>query len=568
MRDRPGLKQRCRWSRVTDKCSGNLANIRTIKHLSWLSEMGIGRGSKILTIIFLAIGFGSLLAEDAPAEIYTFPLPNIYTNSTEYALAINGTNVPVVEFTSQYDYAEVSAIGSPINVAVTAAGISSITSYRISPEKLGVVAVVSNNTISFSLNSPQNLIISVNNLKPFALCMDPPETDVPPSSGPGIFNVLGSPYHADNSGLNLTGAALQSAINDASAYGHAHGRGIVYVPTGVYISGNLQLANNTALYLQGGAVIRCTGNPRDYNTNSPLLGSLGNIKVPGTWLLYATNGINIKLYGRGTIDGNGYYMALSNHFGDNLLMLNCTNFTAEGITFRDAGGWGIVPAQSANVAFTNVKSFNNLSVAQDDCLDIVDSENVTVSKVFGIAGDDTISTKTYYNYPFFGTEGDLNISISDSFLWSQYIACKIGWGVGRPQSNITFSNIIVYNCQNGVGIEMYQDGNTVENVTFDSIDIENTTLGRPGSRAWGWFEARTSRGLVTNVSVRDVVVRQTGTNGFFGGDTNSATFAGVTFNQIYMPDETRPASTLGEMDFFKLGSYSHLRIVPVSPPEP
>ncbi len=115
---------------------------------------------------------------------------------------------------------------------------------------------------------------------------------------------------------------------------------------------------------------------------------------------------------------------------------------------------------------------------------------------------------------------------------------------------------------------MYQDGNTVENVTFDSIDIENTTLGSPGSRAWGWFEARTSRGLVTNVSVRDVVVRQTGTNGFFGGDTNSATFAGVTFNQIYMPDETRPASTLGEMDFFKLGSYSHLRIVPVSPPEP
>ncbi len=387
--------------------------------LSWLSEMGIGRGSKMLIIIFLAIGLGSLLAEDAPAEIYTYPLPNIYTNSTEYALAINGTNVPVVEFTSQYDYAEVSAIGSPINVAVTAAGISSITSYRISPEKLRVVAVVSNNTISFSLNSPQDLIISVNNLKPFALCMDPPETDVPPSSGPGIFNVLGSPYHADNSGLNLTGATLQSAINDASAYGHAHGQGIVYVPTGVYISGNLQLANNTALYLQGGAVIRCTGNPRDYNTNSPLLGSLGNIKVPGTWLLYATNGINIKLYGRGTIDGNGYYMALSNHFGDNLLMLNCTNFTAEGITFRDAGGWGIVPAQSANVAFTNVKSFNNLSVAQDDCLDIVDSENVTVSKVFGIAGDDTISTKTYYNYPFFGTQGDLNISISDSFLWSQ-----------------------------------------------------------------------------------------------------------------------------------------------------
>jgi polygalacturonase len=247
-------------------------------------------------------------------------------------------------------------------------------------------------------------------------------------------------------------------------------------------------------------------------------------------------------------------------------MLNCTNFVAEGITFRDAGGWGIVAGQSANIAFTNVKIFNNLSVAEDDCMDIVNSENVTLSKIFGIAGDDTISTKTYYNYPFSGLQGDRNISISDSFLWSQYVACKIGWGVGRPQSNITFSNIVVYNCQNGVGIEMYQDGNTVQNVTFDTIDIENTRFGNPGSQAWGWFEASTSRGLVTNVSVRNIVVRQTGTNGFFGGDTNSATFAGVTFNQVCMPDETRPASTLGQMDFFKLGSYSRLTIVPVSRP--
>ena len=552
--------------KAADNCSGNLAHMRIIKHLSWPSGLFAVALQSLLIIAFLAIGLGDLLAEDAPAEIYTYPLPTIYTNSTEYALAINGTNVPIAEFTSQYDYAELSATDVPIHVAITAPRISSITSYRISPEKLGVIAVVSNNTITFSLHSPHNLIISVNNVKPFALCMDPPETDVPPSSGPGIFNVLGSPYNADNSGLNLTGAALQSAVNDASAYGHAHGRGIVYVAAGVYLSGNLQLANNTALYLQSGAVIRCTGNPRDYTKNSPLLGSFANRKVPGTWLLYATNGVNIKLYGRGTIDGNGYYMALSNHFGDNLLMLNCTNFAAEGITFRDAGGWGIVAGQSANIAFTNVKIFNNLSVAEDDCMDIVNSENVTISKIFGIAGDDTISTKTYYNYPFSGLQGDLNISISDSFLWSQYVACKIGWGVGRPQSNITFSNIVVYNCQNGVGIEMYQDGNTVQNVTFDTIDIENKRLGSPGSQAWGWFEARTSKGLVTNVSVRNVVVRQTGTNGFFGSDTNSATFAGVTFNQICMPDETRPASTLGQMDFFKLGSYSRLTIVPASPP--
>jgi autotransporter-associated beta strand protein len=519
-------------------------------------------------VCFLIIIAGVILLnislKAASATIYGYPLPSIYKPSSFYSLTINGISIPVVNYTAEYDYAEFSMSNGTAVIQVTAPTQSTITSYGISPEKLGLTGTINSNILTFAITNSQYLIISINGMKPLALGADPAETNIPPSSGTGIFNVLSPAYDADNTGSTLTSAAIQSAISAASAYGGSHGQqGIVYIPAGVYLCGNLQLQNNTALYLQGGSVIRCTGDPADYATNSPLLGALGNnIGVPGTWFLYSTNGLNVKLYGRGTVDGNGYFMAISNHFGDNLLMLNCTNCIADGITFRDAGGWGLVPAQAANLTLSNLKIFDNMSVPQDDCMDVIDSQNVSISNLLGIAGDDTLSTKTYSNYPFPGTQADNNILFTDCLLWSQYVACKVGWGVGRPNSNITFSNNVVYNCQNGLGIQMYQDGSTVQNLTFDTIDVENTTLGSPASQAWGWFKITTSTGLATNVLVRNITVRQTGSQGFLGGTTSSAIINGITFDNIYMPGSSVPASNLYDMDIFHQGFYNNLAILP------
>ncbi len=494
------------------------------------------------------------------ANIYTYPLPSIYSTSLVYTLTVNGTNVPVVGYTADYDYAEFSMSAGLATAQLTALGQSGITSSNISPLKLGLTGITSSNTLTFTFSNYQYFVVSVNGLKPLALCADPPEIGIPLITGSNIFNVVTN-YGADSSGSKLTSTNIQNAINAASAYGKTNvlGQGIVFVPAGVYLCGNLQLKSSMALYLQGGSVIRCTGNSSNYN-NSGYRGSYNGIVTRGTVFISATNGTNMVIYGRGTVDGNGNYMALSNNFGDNLLIPNdCTNFTADGVTFRDAGGWCTVPTDSTNVIFSNLKIFDNLPASQDDCVDVDDSQNMIVSNVFCISGDDSLSTKSYTN-PI------VNILFENSLLWTRSIGCKIGWEVGSPQENITFSNIVVYNCMNGVGLTGYNGlasgGSIVSNLTYEDIDVQNTTNGPLGNQAWGIFSLTTTNGLATNIMVSSITVRQSGVNGSIGGEYSNAIIDGITFSNIFMPGTNTPASNLFQMDIFQLQFYTNLAILP------
>ncbi len=521
---------------------------------------------KTFSLVWLALlGWLMTLAVRAdPAAVYAYPLPAIYSSSTNYALTINGTNVPVINYTPEYDYAECSLSNGTATVQVTALGQTGITSLRLSPQKLGLTPTTNGNTITFTLSASTYLIIALDGRKPCMLAVDPPETNAPPSSGPGIFNVLSSPYFGDNTGRILTTSAIQGAINDASTYGktNASGPGIVFVPAGTYLCSNLVFKSSLALYLQGGAVIRCTGNPANYS-NGGYRGSLDGIVPAGTRFLLASNVANITLYGRGTVDGNGIFMGLSNNFGDNLMiLLNCTNFTADGVTFRDAGGWGVVPTQSTNVAFSNLKIFDNVLASQDDGIDIVDTRTVTVSNVLAIAGDDALSTKSYY-YPI------SQVLFEDGLLWTHAIACKIGWSVATPQTGITFSNLVVYDCMNAVGLTEYDGsngvGNVAANLTWDTIDVETNTLGGVGRPCWAIFSIKATNGLATNVLVRNITVRDSGLNGVIGGMVTNTLINGITFDSIYMPGGNgTPASNLFQMDLFDFGAYSNLTILPAS----
>jgi autotransporter-associated beta strand protein len=515
-------------------------------------------------IVVLGFVLWAVSSNAATATIFTYPLPSIYTNSQCYSLSINGTNIPVVNYTAQYDYAEFSMSDGIASVQVTASTQSAITSYGISPLKFGLTGTINSNTLTFSFTNNQYLIISINGMKPFALCADPAESVIPPSSGSNIFNVVTS-YGADKTGSNLTSSAIQSAINAASTYGGTNVQGIVFVPAGVYLCGNLQLQNNMALYLQGGAVIRCTGIQADYISGG-YRGSYDGIVSNGTKFIYANNTVNSKIYGRGTVDGNGNYMALTNNYGDNLLIPNnCTNFTADGIIFRDSGGWAIVPTQSTNMTLSNLKIFDYMTAGQDDCIDVDDSQNLVVSNVFGISGDDTLSTKSY-NYPI------TNILFENGLLWSEAIGCKIGWEVYTPQEDITFSNIVVYNCQQGIGLTENNGGpsggSTVQNLTFENIDIENNTNGNAVQETWGIFEMETTNGLATNVMVSNITVRQTGLNGSIGGLYTNAIVDGITFSNIFMFGSNTPASNLFQMDIFDQRFYTNLTILPTNTPLP
>jgi hypothetical protein len=216
-------------------------------------------------------------------------------------------------------------------VEVTALGQTSISSYSISPKKLGLSGTISGNKLTFTINNDEYLIVEINGMKKhLVIAADPGEVGAPASSGTGIFNVKNAPYNADSSGGSMATTAIQNAINDASSYGGSvGGQGIVYVPVGVYLVGNLQLKSNVGLYLLGGSVLRSTGNPADYTVNWHK-NSQGNDE---TWWIYtATGSNNIKVFGRGTLDGNGLFFTTTYKFGNDILApMNTSNFTLDGL---------------------------------------------------------------------------------------------------------------------------------------------------------------------------------------------------------------------------------------------
>ncbi|MFD1908479.1 glycosyl hydrolase family 28 protein [Paenibacillus rhizoplanae] len=277
------------------------------------------------------------------------------------------------------------------------------------------------------------------------IAADALETNVPASSGTGIYNVK-TGYGADSTGATLATTAIQNAINAANAAGG----GIVYVPAGVYKSGNIVLKSNVSVYLEGSSVIRGSGNPSDYTTHF----HKNSLNKDGTWFIYTeTNANNIKIYGRGTIDGNGHYMRNTNNYLNNILVpLQCSNFTVDGITIRDSGGWATIVTRSNNVTFQNTKHFNNNELDyENDAIDIQESQNVLIKHTVAVSEDDTYSFKTWdvattdiaANWP--GTpENQSNVVVDDALAWSRCGAFKVGDGVKQLQDGIVVKKTLMY----------------------------------------------------------------------------------------------------------------------------
>ncbi len=279
----------------------------------------------ILTVVAHAMIAGGL-AFGKVGPVTAYPLPAAYEASKTFSLKANGKAIPVVGFSDQYDYAVFSLSDGVCKLDVTRSDGKAIKSHSVSPLQLKLGGAETKNTFSFTVAGPEYLIVSIDNLRKLVIAIDPAETDKPAASGAGIYNVTAEPYNADASGKEQSTDAIQRAIDDAAS--DPSKKGIVYVPDGVYHVSELKLPSNTSLYLDGGAVIQIRGTKNDlkirYHKKS--------MNRDGTWLVYTADGsTNVRIFGRGTIDGDGHRMEheqnLTNHV---LVPLNCDGFVIDG----------------------------------------------------------------------------------------------------------------------------------------------------------------------------------------------------------------------------------------------
>jgi polygalacturonase len=255
--------------------------------------------------------------------------------------------------------------------------------------------------------------------------------------------------------------AIQRAINACSA----DGGGMVYVPSGDYLCGSLQLRSHVSLYLEAGATLWVSANKEDYKV--------------GNRFLYAADETNITIEGRGTIHGTGQEDLQRKKSDDRprpefrvgiLRFLRCQNVMIKDITVRYSDSWTFDLEFCEKVYFTGVSIFNNYYRVNADGIDPVSCKNVHISNCYIIAGDDCIVCKTRENVPC------EDIVVTNCKMASNATAIKIG-----TESHSDFRNIHITNCvirDSTVGIGMYiKDGATAECISFSICTIE--TIRKP-----------------------------------------------------------------------------------------
>ncbi|MBQ8383115.1 MAG: hypothetical protein IJX47_07930 [Clostridia bacterium] len=535
---------------------------------------------------------GTALAPGASTDrVQTYPMPACYSASTVYSLTVDGIEVPVYAYKNDYDYAEFSLKEGPVEVTVTVK--ESVRTASISPKKLELAGEKSGKTYTFTLEKDEYLILRINNLKRLVICCDPAETDVPDKTAKNVFYVLDDAYRADNTGKALSTGSLQKAIDDAAAYAEKNGgAGIVYVPAGVYRSGTLAIKSNVHLYLEGGAVIRATGDGDDYIPR----GYKNSIGKPATQLIYTYNSkiydpyheafdspennltpTNIKIYGRGALDANGDVMENEGILMMTIGIFNADGVTVDGITCRDTNIWSVVPCYSEDLTFTNLKLLNSLGMHENDGIDINGCQNVVVKNSIGIALDDPYSTKTYaggqelFEAVRDGATPCDEVLFEDCISWTICYGFKVGQGAFYDHKNITFRDCVVYDAAVGLGVHHKYGGAAFYGILFENIDIEALNNGpNDGHRTWVHIQCNTGSSVagvdpVSDVTFRNINVRNKGTTGGkIVGSTNAdypeKTVRGIVFEDIYMPGSNAPAATLEQLDLQILENYTDLTV--------
>jgi polygalacturonase len=305
-------------------------------------------------------------------------------------------------------------------------------------------------------------------------------------------------YGALGDGKTLNTKALQTAIDDCNK----NGGGTVFVPTGVFIMGTVNLKSNVNLNLSSGAVLKGSPNLNDY---APVNGVHYG-------MFFTENSENITISGSGTIDANGdvffdttkakkiewggvtetrqkenFRKVTDGGIGDGpivpkerpyqtLIFSNCKRVTIKDVFITQSTFWTMLIADCDSVLIDGIRLWTNMLAPNADGIDITSGKNITVSNCDIRAGDDAIIVVGYashFEVPGFKDlrHSSENINIVNCNLQSASSAIRIGYFDHNSVRNINISNCNITNSTRGIGIFLRDQG-SLENINVSNVNIE------------------------------------------------------------------------------------------------
>lgn len=297
---------------------------------------------------------------------------------------------------------------------------------------------------------------------------------------------------------------------------HLRRRGgtLLYIPAGVWLTGNFNLTSHMTLYLARGAVIKASQDTWNWPLVDPLPSYGRGRELPGG--RYASfiqgNGLrDVIITGeRGIIDGQGevwwnMWRQRSLRFTrPNLLeFMHSREIHISNVVFKNSPFWNIHPVYCSNVVIRYVSIVAPYDSPNTDGVDPDSSSNVCIEDSFISTGDDMVAVKSG---------------------WDEY-----GIAYGRPSSGITIRRVTGSSPFAGIAIGSETSGG-VENVVVENINLYNTGIGIH-------IKTNVGRGgYIRNVKISDVSMNKVRKGIRIAGDVGDHPDGGFSQHAIPIVD--------------------------------
>ena len=358
---------------------------------------------------------------------------------------------------------------------------------------------------------------------------DPSFAEIPAKTFPA------ADYGVKTDGKTVNTSALQATIDAANTAGG----GVVTLPQGKTVSGALFLTSNVELRLDEGVVLQAVHDDDEFPDRWTRIAGI-EMDWPAALInIYGEE--NVRVSGRGIIDGNGSYWW--DKFFDivesyekkgvrwaadydakrvrPIVVYNSKNVLLKDTTIKRAGFWTITLTYSDRVHLDGITILNNIGGhgPSTDGIDVDSSSNVLIENCAIDCNDDNLCLKA-------GRDSD-------------------GLRVNRP-----IENVVIRHCKTGSGYGLLTLGSEtsggMNNIEVYGIKGEGTSEG------FRLKSARIRGGVMRNVWIHDV--EMDGVARPFYWELNWFPSFSYPRRPTHLPESEWPA-------------HWHLMLTPVDPPE-
>lgn len=473
-----------------------------------------------------------LLKSYGQGFVVTYPKEPNAAVSENYTVFVNETpiNVHRVATNNDVSYAHFSFAGKVtvrvhINVLVK--------TYDLSPHGYGIKSSKSGHDIVFSLDRPRKLVLQNVNSLGESLCIlgDPIEDNIPVPDGSSVIDV--TTIGIDNTGATDNLNQIKTALNNLPA------NGVLYFPAGRYTAGGkIPMVSNKSIYLAGGAVLQASSG--------------------GELSLNFDNASNVKIFGRGSIDGLGdSKRGIYNREAGACLLAKADstksdNCIIDGIILKGAITWTAIIMGTTNWTAYNLKVINGSKYPNHDAWDPHNAINMMFDNCFVYGTDDGIAFST--------TRKNLNLNTTfrnSVFLNNHYGATiRIGPWIADNTSNIRVENNDHLLSGTNEHALAFWIGGSISNIKYLGNRVEKARSGLILMRTdWKDHYAGVQSGSVDNV-LFDRLTAETVSPGIYDkyknqleGPNATHFVNNITFKNFYQEGSLITSSGSADMNF-------------------